>query len=69
MIMHDSSNMRGFGGSSKPLGGRPAWIVVRATMTNLEKDLTCLVRTDKCGAGALIYDLHFQYHRCVEPSP
>ena len=33
MIMHDSSSMHGFGGSSKPLGGRPAWIVVQATMT------------------------------------
>ena len=33
MIMHDSSRMHGFGGSSKPLGGRLTWTVVRATMT------------------------------------
>ena len=33
MIMHDSSSMHGFGGSSKPLDGRPTWIVVRAIMT------------------------------------
>ena len=39
MIMHDSSSMRGFKGSSKPLGGRPAWIVVRATMTFWKRTL------------------------------
>ena len=32
MIMHDSSCVHGFEGSSKPLDGRPTWIVVRATM-------------------------------------
>ena len=35
MIVHDSSCMHGFGGSSKPLDGQPTWIVVRAIMKNL----------------------------------
>ena len=51
MIVHDSSCMHGFEGSSKPLGGRPTWIVVRVITKKPHYEETHQCRT-RCHSWA-----------------